>query len=139
NRLEFDRFKDCESGHTRDITVPERKLTRRRVQERRACVMVNSQPYSSAYAYRFPYRASYGYVILAIILLVMSWESTKTDAAVAGAAITEGSIRLRILANSDTPADQAVKRHVRDAVVADMARNAAEPQSIDEARRTIAD
>jgi len=100
--------------------------------------MVIRQPYSSSYAYKFPYRASYGYLILAIMMLVMSWESMKSDAAVASGAIPEESIRLRILANSDSPADQAVKRHVRDAVVADMERYADQSHTIEEARRTIA-
>lgn len=100
--------------------------------------MVIRHPYSSSYAYKFPYRASYGYLILAIMMLVMSWESMKSDAAVASGAIPEESIRLRILANSDSPADQAVKRHIRDAVVADMERYATQSQTIEEARRTIA-
>ncbi|PZD97769.1 stage II sporulation protein R [Paenibacillus sambharensis] len=83
------------------------------------------------------YRASYGYLILALMLLVMSWESLKSDAALASGAIPEESIRLRILANSDSPADQAVKRHVRDAVVADMERYTAGMSSIEEARQVI--
>jgi stage II sporulation protein R len=100
--------------------------------------MVIRHPYSHSYSYKFPYRASYGYLILAIMMLVMSWESMKSDAAVAGGAIPEESIRLRILANSDSPADQAVKRHIRDAVVADMQQNAVRSQTIDEARHDIA-
>ncbi|CAM4278214.1 stage II sporulation protein R [Paenibacillus tarimensis] len=83
------------------------------------------------------YRASYGYLILALMLLVMSWESLKSDAALAGGAVPEESIRLRILANSDSPADQAVKRHVRDAVVADMERYTAGMSTIEQARLVI--
>jgi stage II sporulation protein R len=100
--------------------------------------MVIRHPNSHSYSYKFPYRASYGYVILAIMMLVMSWESMKSDAAVASGAIPEESIRLRILANSDSPADQAVKRHIRDAVVADMQRYATQSHTIEEARQDIA-
>lgn len=52
----------------------------------------------------------------------------------------EQSIRLRILANSDAPGDQLVKREIRDAVVAQMGEWVAElenPQSLDEARQVI--
>jgi len=86
---------------------------------------------------RFPYRSSYGYLFLAIMVLIMSWESQRADAAIAGGAIPKESIRLRILANSDSAADQAVKRYVRDAVVAQIDQWVASPQTIDEARSTI--
>ncbi|GGD92865.1 stage II sporulation protein R [Paenibacillus nasutitermitis] len=90
------------------------------------------RPYS-----RFPYRSSYGYLFLAIMVLIMSWESQRADAAVAGGEIPGESIRLRILANSDSAADQAVKRVVRDAVVAQIDQWVASPQTIEEARSTI--
>ena len=59
------------------------------------------------------------------------------DAAVVEGAIPQESIRLRILAHSDSPQDQAVKRHVRDAIVAEMAGWANGPQTIEEARQTL--
>lgn len=90
------------------------------------------RPYS-----RFPYRPSYGYLFLAIIILIMSWESQRADAAIAGGEIPKESIRLRILANSDSAADQAVKRYVRDAVVAEIDQWVTSPQTIEEARGTI--
>ena len=86
---------------------------------------------------RFPYRKSYGYLLLALVILIMSWESQHVDAAVANGDIPKESIRLRILANSDSASDQAVKRHVRDAVVAEIDRWVAGPQTIEQARETI--
>lgn len=89
------------------------------------------------YSYAYPYRPAYGYLVLLLMLLVMSWENLRADAAIAGGAIPAESIRLRILANSDSPADQAVKRHVRDAVVAEMERYTVGLQSLEEARDVI--
>ncbi|MBW7475097.1 stage II sporulation protein R [Paenibacillus oenotherae] len=88
---------------------------------------------------RFPYRSSYGYLFLALIMLLLSWESQKADAAIAGGDIPQESIRLRILANSDSAADQAVKRQVRDAVVAEINSwiETSGTQTIEEARQSI--
>ncbi|WFR64231.1 stage II sporulation protein R [Paenibacillus amylolyticus] len=81
-----------------------------------------------------------GLIIVCLMMIIMMWEGQKTDAAVAATAIPEQSIRLRILANSDAPGDQLVKREIRDAVVAQMSDWVAElenPQSLDEARQVI--
>ena len=51
--------------------------------------------------------------------------------------IPEEAIRLRILANSDAPRDQWLKRQVRDAVLREMENWAHQPQNIGEARRLI--
>lgn len=59
------------------------------------------------------------------------------DAAVAGGQIPQEAIRLRILANSDNPADQVVKRLVRDEIVKAMNSWVTGPQTIEEARQTI--
>ncbi|MWV46556.1 stage II sporulation protein R [Paenibacillus sp. HJL G12] len=75
-----------------------------------------------------------------MFMLAMTWEAQKTDAAVAGGPIPQESIRLRILANSDNPDDQLVKRQIRDAVVEEMdgwVKDLENPQSIEEARVTI--
>jgi stage II sporulation protein R len=112
------------------MIVPERKPSAPTGAEKELVVMIRT--YS-----RFPYRKSYGYLVLAIAILLMSWESQRVDAAVAGSSIPKESIRLRILANSDSAADQAVKRHVRDAVVAEIDSWVAGPQTIEEARATI--
>ncbi|MFC5647774.1 stage II sporulation protein R [Paenibacillus solisilvae] len=86
---------------------------------------------------RFPYRTSYTYLFFAIVMLLMCWEGQRADAAIAGGDIPKDSIRLRILANSDSAADQAVKRYVRDAVVAEINTWVSGPQTIDQARQTI--
>ncbi|MFS8514127.1 MAG: stage II sporulation protein R [Planifilum fulgidum] len=51
--------------------------------------------------------------------------------------IPEEAIRLRILANSDAPRDQWLKRQVRDAVLQEMESWAQQPENIGEARRLI--
>ncbi|MBE9916741.1 stage II sporulation protein R [Paenibacillus donghaensis] len=75
-----------------------------------------------------------------MFMLAMTWEAQKTDAAVAGGPIPQDSIRLRILANSDNPDDQLVKRQIRDRVVDQMnnwVQDLENPQSLDDARETI--
>lgn len=81
-------------------------------------------------------------ILFSLIILVMSWEGQKTDAAAVTTAIPEDSIRLRILADSDRASDQLVKRRVRDAVVAQMngwVSKLEEPQSLEAARTIIRD
>lgn len=51
--------------------------------------------------------------------------------------IPEQAIRLRILANSDQPKDQWLKRKVRDAIVQEMKSWKNKPRSIQEARQLI--
>jgi stage II sporulation protein R len=96
-----------------------------------------SIPSQSVSTYKFPYRKSYGFIVFALILLIMSWEAQQMDAAVAGGQIPQEAIRLRILANSDSPADQVVKRLVRDEIVKAMNGWVTGPQTIEEARQTI--
>jgi stage II sporulation protein R len=50
-------------------------------------------------------------------VLLMSWEYQLAHASLVSAPIPEDSIRLRILAHSDAPADQWIKRKVRDEVM----------------------
>ncbi|OBA02431.1 stage II sporulation protein R [Paenibacillus polymyxa] len=94
-------------------------------------------------------------ILFCISILMMSWEGQKTDAAMttgARGAVTSGvttsglkviphdSIRLRILANSDRPEDQLVKREIRDAIVQQMNTWVGEldnPQSLNQARVLI--
>ncbi|GGF87200.1 stage II sporulation protein R [Paenibacillus albidus] len=74
------------------------------------------------------------------MVLMMAWESQKTDAAVAEVAIPQESIRLRILANSDGTQDQMIKRQIRDKVVEQMNQWVTEledPQSLEQARSLI--
>jgi stage II sporulation protein R len=74
-----------------------------------------------------------------------SWEHSKADAVLAqglnidsdAAAIPQESIRLRILADSDAPADQVLKRRIRDAVIDAMNEWVTGPQTLEEARAAI--
>lgn len=92
---------------------------------------------------RFCYAESYRskryaiYLIVALACLMMSWEASAADAAIAGQVIPEQSIRLRILANSDSPADQFLKRKARDAIVEQMSEWVTEQDHIDQARDAI--
>jgi len=77
------------------------------------------------------------YMILAFAVLLMSWEAGAADMVIAGQTIPEQSIRLRILANSDSPADQLLKRRIRDVIVDQMREWVTEPLHIEQARAMI--
>lgn len=87
-----------------------------------------------------PQRQSYKHLLLiafALIVMMACWESNRTNAAVISSTIPEESIRLRILANSDSAQDQALKREVRDAIIARMQEWVIGPQSLDDARALV--
>lgn len=76
-------------------------------------------------------------LLSSMFMVMMMWEGQRIDASVAGGTIPQESIRLRILANSDSPADQLVKREIRDAVIAQMqlwVQQLDNPQSLEEAK-----
>lgn len=77
------------------------------------------------------------FISFALILMIMCWESNRTNAAVISPTIPEESIRLRILANSDSAQDQALKREIRDAIIARMQEWVVGPHSLDEARAVV--
>ncbi|MDF2960919.1 MAG: stage sporulation protein [Paenibacillus sp.] len=92
----------------------------------------------------------YVYMIFAIILLITCWEANRENTVVVASvpdaktvsegrsgAIPQESIRLRILANSDSPSDQWIKREVRDAIVGQMNEWVVRPQGIEEAREVV--
>ncbi|GEN34462.1 MULTISPECIES: stage II sporulation protein R [Aneurinibacillus] len=80
----------------------------------------------------------YYLLFFALFLLLMSWESQKEALAVfADNMVPEQSIRLRILANSDTPEDQQLKRQVRDRVIESVKGWAGGAESFDDARIVI--
>ncbi|OPH51307.1 stage II sporulation protein R [Paenibacillus ferrarius] len=85
-------------------------------------------------------RTSFKHLLLvafALIVMITCWESNRTNAAVISPTIPKESIRLRILANSDSPQDQALKREIRDAIIARMQEWVVGPQSLDEARAVV--
>ena len=92
---------------------------------------------NSSNQFSFSYRKVYGYVAIILIMLIMSWEYQKVDAAFNMESIPEESIRLRILANSDAPNDQLIKAVVRDEVVAAMNGWVTEPLTIEAAREVL--
>ncbi|MBA2942483.1 stage II sporulation protein R [Paenibacillus sp. CGMCC 1.16610] len=77
------------------------------------------------------------FVAFALIVMITSWESNRTNAAVISPTIPEESIRLRILANSDSAQDQALKREIRDAIIERMQGWVVGPHSLDEARAVV--
>lgn len=92
----------------------------------------------------------YYYIAFAIILLMTCWEAQKDQVVVYASpeqaavqnigndvTIPKESIRLRILANSDSPSDQWVKREVRDAIVEQMNQWVQGPHTIEEAREVV--
>ncbi|MEC0213929.1 stage II sporulation protein R [Paenibacillus ehimensis] len=89
----------------------------------------------------------YAYLAFALMVMLACWETNRSNAMLvtaeremeAGSSIPKEAIRLRILANSDAPADQWVKREVRDAVMERMKSWTSEPQGIEAARQTLRD
>ncbi|MBM7095573.1 MULTISPECIES: stage II sporulation protein R [Alteribacter] len=79
------------------------------------------------------------YTIISFLVLIMSWEGQQVNPAYANDpdAIPEESIRLRILANSNSPVDQLVKRNIRDAINVQITEWVQEIVSLEEARNTI--
>jgi stage II sporulation protein R len=74
-----------------------------------------------------------------VLMLMMSWEGQLTAANVLdNGPIPQESIRLRIIANSDSLQDQWLKREVRDAIVAQMNEWVTEIRSYEEARQVVA-
>ncbi len=58
-----------------------------------------------------------GYIVLVMMVMVMSWEQVYSQPLLWNAEqLPEDSIRLRVLPNSDRPADQWLKLRVRDVV-----------------------
>jgi stage II sporulation protein R len=85
------------------------------------------------------------YFILVIIVLsggifFYQWareDATQTQTASSLNRIPDQAIRLRILANSDRPEDQWLKRKVRDEVIREMNTWVTQPRTIEEARKLV--
>lgn len=79
------------------------------------------------------------FVCFALFVAMISWEGQLTSANVVdNGPIPQESIRLRIIANSDSIQDQWVKREVRDALVAQMNQWATDIRSYEGARQVVA-
>lgn len=71
------------------------------------------------------------------MIMMFCWESNQIQAAVLDSTIPQDSIRIRILANSDSPQDQWIKRQVQLEVVKEIGSWVLDPTSLDEARAAI--
>lgn len=81
--------------------------------------------------------AFYIYLAFAMLVLVASWEGDISHAMAVSQTIPQDSIRLRILANSDSPVDQWTKRQVKNVVVTHMNKWVAGPTTLVEAREIV--
>ncbi|RXJ02713.1 stage II sporulation protein R [Anaerobacillus alkaliphilus] len=79
------------------------------------------------------------YIITSLLVLIMSWEAQRSMSVAASNLVTipEDAIRLRILANSDSPRDQWLKREIRDQVNAEITKWVTELETIENARDVI--
>ncbi|WP_019121064.1 stage II sporulation protein R [Brevibacillus massiliensis] len=78
-------------------------------------------------------------VLYVLCVMLMNWEGQLNAASVVdNGPIPQESIRLRIIANSDSFQDQWLKREVRDAVVAQMNEWVKDIRSFEEARSQVA-
>ncbi|OIJ11760.1 stage II sporulation protein R [Anaerobacillus alkalilacustris] len=79
------------------------------------------------------------YIFTSLLVLMMSWEAQRSMSVAAAnlVAIPDEAIRLRILANSDSPKDQWLKREIRDQVNMEITEWVTELESIDNARDVI--
>lgn len=79
------------------------------------------------------------YIFTSLLVLVMSWEAQRNMSVAAAnlVSIPDDAIRLRILANSDSPKDQWLKREIRDQINLEIKEWVTELNSLDEARDVI--
>lgn len=80
------------------------------------------------------------YLCMCLVILVMSWEYQRGVSAsvmTPTSEIPEEALRLRILANSDTPQDQWLKREIRDEVVQQITIWVKDLKDIDQAREEV--
>lgn len=137
SRLLKNRNKNNRVGHNKNITVPERKL--KLMLERSLCMWFMSLSSILSQLSSISFRKSFALIIMCLALLLTSWESQKNDAALLQTSIPEESIRLRILAHSDRPQDQAIKMLVRDRIVEQMNSWAVEATTLQDARAIVND
>lgn len=80
------------------------------------------------------------YLLISLFVGLMSWEAQNAQAegAYHGQVSADDAIRLRILANSDSIADQALKREIRDEVNAAIGEWIGEMATMEEAAAEIA-
>lgn len=78
------------------------------------------------------------YILLfAFMMLILSWEYDRVNAALIENSIPVESIRLRILANSDSPRDQWIKHQLRQEIIQFMENRVNQYRDIHNAREQI--
>ena len=79
------------------------------------------------------------YIFTSLLVLVMSWEAQRNMSVTAAnlVSIPDDAIRLRILANSDSPKDQWLKREIRDKVNLEITEWVMDLDSLEHARDVI--
>lgn len=77
------------------------------------------------------------FILIAGLLIIAGEVVGKLGQAVVQAYNSHNLIRLHVIANSDKPDDQELKRHVRDAILASVGRNLAAAGDIGAARRLV--
>ena len=75
---------------------------------------------------------------MALVMLMISWESHAGGTALAVQSIPEQAIRIRIIAHSDAVQDQWIKREIQQAIAATLAEEPGLQDSLEEARAAIA-
>lgn len=79
-------------------------------------------------------------VLFTFIILIMSWESQRSIASLLKEEpIPQDSIRLRVIANSDSPQDQWLKQEIRDQINAYLEGKVTDLQTMEEAREKMAE
>ncbi len=76
-------------------------------------------------------------LFFSLTMLLLNWQTQKADAAFGQAGIPSESIRIRIIANSDTIRDQAIKRVIRDRLSTELTGWVASPSDLAAARVAI--
>lgn len=77
-------------------------------------------------------------VLFSLMILIMSWEGQRSVASLVNEEqIPQDSIRLRIIANSDSPQDQWLKQEIRDEINAYLNDRVDESLTLEEAREQM--
>lgn len=74
-------------------------------------------------------------IIVAILIVFSLWMLSYTYAEDVNAGLSENLVRLHVIANSDSAADQELKLKVRDAIIEYMKDKLATSQNIDQTKK----
>ncbi len=77
------------------------------------------------------------FIATALLLVLTAWIVSNTYAEDVNAGLSQNLVRLHVIANSDSAADQALKLKVRDAIIEYMKKELADSKDIDETKTII--